>query len=108
MVFNDDDDVAAINLATTKSKFEALANNTTKHTDTEKRQKKVSVEEMLETQQIEYQKYMQQIMDQQQARHKQQLPTLEQNWRQQSLNTETTIRQKDAELAEMKWTNPDK
>ena len=52
-----------------KVKFEVLANNTNKITDTEMRLKNISVEEMLEMQRIEYQKYIQGPMDQQQAKH---------------------------------------
>ena len=95
----DEDDVATSSETHERAKFEALAiNSAARMTETERRQKKILVEEMLEAQRDEYQKYIRELLDEQQIKQKEELHAVEENWRRQGLEAETTIRQKDIEI----------
>ena len=103
---NDDDySIVTPRYKINKAKFEALAS--IKTTETEPRIKKVSIEEMLEAQRQEYHLFTIKLLDEQKDRHKEEVKDPMEQWKQDKLEMETAIRQRDAELGATKNKTPD-
>ena len=104
---DNDDDYSIVTLRSkiNKAKFEALA--PTKAPGAEQRAKKISVEEMLEAQRQQYQLFTTKLPDEQKDRHKKEVTEPIEKWKQDKLEMETAIRQRDFELGAIKSKNPD-
>ena len=86
LAIQDDSDVATTSVSFKKVKFEALVSNQiTKATDTANKQKQAQTDELIEAQQAKVQKFMNEVMDVQLAKHKVELQQVLEQCRQQSL-----------------------
>ena len=105
--WEDEGEVSTTSVMHKKAKFEALASEeSNKNIDTEQRPKKTSMEEMLEAQREEYQHYMKRFREEERIKHKEEMRTKAQQWRQQNLETEAAIRQKDTEITALQKKDP--
>ena len=116
----DEQDIATTSVTYRRAKYEALASSngtTTKVTDadaknktktTDDNTKSITMEEMLQEQRVEYQRFIKELLKEQQAKSQEELRLRAENWRKQNLDNETTMRRQQTEIDELKHQAKDK
>ena len=97
----EEEDVATKSVTYKKEMFNALASNKgSKNTEAEQKEKKVSLQEMLDLQREALEENTKQLLTQQDLRRKEEMATAMEKWRQENLETTTKLRQQETKIAE--------
>ena len=105
---DDGDDAAKGSVKTKRDKFQAMIS---KEINKAKAQdvtiKMVSVDEMLDAQREQIEHYIAKLIEQERLQNKEAMKTLVEEWKQQLLQSQTTIRQQDVEIQALENKNTD-
>ena len=97
----EDEDVATKRVTYKKAMFDAMASNkSSKNPEAEQKDKKVSLQEMLDLQREALEGHTKQLLVQQDLRRKEEMATAMEKWRQENLETTTKLRQQETKIAE--------